>query len=124
VTESIKIPIINNYKLIVMLFGPIIAFKAAANHYFATINIINTMTGINLQKLYIACAPLIFVTLLYDNEVVRREILGKLTIWITVFNLSYISIVGLIAFFKKNLLSQKINVWSELVLLKQNIELF
>ena len=97
VTESVKIPVINNFRLVLMLIWPLIIYKSIATEYFMSTSIMDTVTGINYRKWCIFFFPLIlFLPLAFQNEVSRRDFSEMVTPWITVFNLLYITLIALL----------------------------
>lgn len=97
VTESVQIPIINNFRFIFMFLWLIVIFKVIANEYFAVSFILNDITGIDRRLLCLFLYPLIvYLALLYPNEIVRRAYLGKIVPYLLLFNLFYMTLIAII----------------------------
>jgi hypothetical protein len=45
--------------------------------------------------------------LMFDNEVVRRDFFSKVMPWVTLFNISYITLVAIFGIIKKKRLQEK-----------------
>ena len=101
VSESIQIPIINNFRFIFMALWTIVAFKTIANDYFAVSYILNDITGLNIKKICIYIYPfMIYLVLRFPDEVVRRKVAGTVIPWITIFDITYVTIIALLMMIK------------------------
>lgn len=103
VSESIKIPAITSFRFILMALWTLIIFKTAASQYYASTAIFNNLFK-KLDRKY-ACfllSPLIlFLPLLFENEVARRDFFSKAMPWVTLFNLFYITLIAILSAFKR-----------------------
>ena len=101
VAESFKIPVINNFRYIEMVIWITIAYKTMSIEFYAATKILNNITKIKRKKLCFLLLPIIFIFPLFmENEVLRRDIGGKVIPWITIFNIFYITIIALISLLK------------------------
>lgn len=100
VSEGIKLPEINNFRYILMIYWPLIIFRTVATEYYAAAVVMSSITGMDTRKWCILFFPVIFLALLFENEVQRRDFLNKVIPGVTIFNILYILLIGLIALFK------------------------
>lgn len=101
VSESIQIPIINNFRFIFMALWTVVAFKTIANDYFAVSYILNDITGLDRKKLCIYIYPImVYLALRFPNEVVRRKVANTVIPWIIIFDITYITIIALLMMVK------------------------
>ena len=109
VAESFKIPVVNNFRYVEMVIWIIIAYKTASIEFYAATQILNNITKIKRKTSCFILLPIIFICPLFTgNEVMRREIAGKVLPWITLFNIFYVTIIALLALLKdKNKLINK-----------------
>jgi spore germination protein len=109
VTESVKIPVINNFRFIYIFIWIIMAFKLVAIDIYFTSKIYNNITKLNMELFSIFLGLIIFITtFFFPNDVVQRKIAGKIMPWVTLYNIAYITTIALFAFFKdKNTLIDK-----------------
>jgi len=110
VAESFKIPVVNNFRFIEMVIWIIIAYKTVSIEFYASTKILNSITKIKRKTICFLLLPIIFIIPLFmENEVIRREIAGKVIPWITLFNISYVTIIALLTLLidKKKLINKK-----------------
>lgn len=101
VSESVQIPIINNFRFIFMALWTIVAFKTIANDYFAVSYILNDITAIDRKKLCIYIYPfIVYLALRFSNEVVRSKVANTVIHWIIIFDITYITIIALLMMIK------------------------
>ena len=101
VAESFKIPVVNNFRYVEMVIWIAIAYKTMSIEFYAATKILNNITKIKRKKLCFLLLPIIFIFPLFmENEVLRRDIGGKVIPWITLFNIFYITIIALISLLK------------------------
>lgn len=101
VSESIQIPIINNFRFIFMALWTSVAFKTIANDYFAISYILNDITGLDRKKLCIYIYPvMVYLALRFPNEVVRRKFSSTVIPYIIIFDLVYVTIIALLMMIK------------------------
>jgi hypothetical protein len=78
-----------------------IAYKTMSIEFYAATKILNNITKIKRKKICFLLLPIIFIFPLFmENEVLRRDIGGKVIPWITLFNIFYITIIALISLLK------------------------
>ena len=101
VAESFKIPVINNFRYIEMVIWITIAYKTISIEFYAATKILNNITKIKRKTVCFLLLPIIFIFPLFlDNEVIRREFLSKAMPWITLFNISYVTLIALLTLLK------------------------
>lgn len=97
VAESFKIPVINNFRYIEMVIWIAMAYKTMSIEFYAATKILNNITKIKRKKICFLLLPIIFIFPLFlENEVIRRDFGGKFIPWVTLFNITYITIIALI----------------------------
>jgi len=98
VAESFRIPVINNFRYVEIVVWIIIAYKTISIEFYATSKIFNNITKIKRKTICFSLLPVTFIFPLFlGNEVVRRELLSKILPWITLFNLTYITLIAVLA---------------------------
>lgn len=103
VSESVRIPVVNNFRFIIMIFWPFFIYKTVANEYFLSASIMDSITGIDYKKWCIFLSPIIlFLPILFENEIVRRNFSDSVTPFISIFNLSYITLIAIFVVKKSN----------------------
>ncbi|MBP2655183.1 MAG: hypothetical protein H6Q73_2752 [Firmicutes bacterium] len=107
VSEGIKLTGINNFRYILMIFWPLIIFRNATMVYYAAAAVMGSITGMANKKWCILFFPVIFLALLFENEVQRRDFIDKVIPWVTIFNVLYVLIISLIALVKNKRASRK-----------------
>ncbi len=101
ISESIQIPIINNFRFIFMALWTSVAFKTIANDYFAISYILNDISGLDRKKLCIYIYPVIvYLALRFPNEVVRRKFSSAVIPYIIIYALLYVTIIALLMMIK------------------------
>lgn len=101
VSESVQIPIINNFRFIFMALWTIVTFRTIANDYFAVSYILNDITGLDIKKICIYIYPfMVYLALRFPNEVVRRKVADTVIPWITIFDIAYVTIIALLMMIK------------------------
>ncbi len=103
VSESVKIPAITSFRFVYMAFWTLIIFKTATTQYYASTAVFNNLFNrIDRKYACLLLAPLIlFIPLLFENEVARRDLFSKLMPWVTLFNLFYITLLAVLAAIKR-----------------------
>lgn len=101
VSESVKIPIINNFRFIFMALWTIVTFKTIANDYFAVSYVLNDITGLDRKKLCIYIYPvMVYLALRFPNEVVRRKFASTVIPYIIIYALVYVTVIALLMMVK------------------------
>ncbi|MGV8984205.1 GerAB/ArcD/ProY family transporter [Clostridium sp.] len=103
VTESIGISAINNYRYIFMYVWSIISFKTISINSYASIFIIKDFVyKIEKKNIYFLMFPvLLYIALIYGNEISRQNISNNILPWYIIFNLVYMTTIALFIFFKE-----------------------
>jgi len=110
VGESFKIPVINNFRYIEVVIWIIIAYKTISVEFYASTKILNNIIKVKRKTICFLLVPFFFVFPLFmENEVMRRDILGKVIPWITLFNIAYVTIIALLTLLidKQKLINKK-----------------
>jgi len=108
VTESVKVPVVTNFRFIFMFLWSIILFKTICNEYYFITFVLSDVTRIKRKIINICIFPfLIYLSTLYGNEAQRREIISAIVPKLTLFNISFIVVIVLIIFVKKVLKNEK-----------------
>lgn len=102
VLHSVHLPLINNFTTIFMLFWNMIFLKSITNQYFIITLILNDFTKINMKKLCLFIFPLvIYFSLVFLNSDKFKEVFATSAVYFLIFNLSYVTILGILIFFKE-----------------------
>jgi len=97
VAESFKIPVVDNFRFIEMLIWIILAYKTVSIEYYAATKIFNNVTKIKRTTGSFLLLPIILILPMFlYNEVIRRDIAGMIISWVTIFGVSYITIIALL----------------------------
>ena len=110
VAESFKIPVVNNFRYIDMVIWIIIAYKTISVEFYAATKILNNITKIKRKTICLLLLPIVFIFPMFmGNEVMRREISGKVLPWITLFNIAYVTLIAFLTLLidKKKLINKK-----------------
>ncbi|MGH4121972.1 MAG: GerAB/ArcD/ProY family transporter [Clostridium sp.] len=110
VAESFKIPIVNNFRYVEIVIWITLAYKTVSIEFYAATKILNNITKMKRKTICFLLLPIIFIFPLFmGNEVMKREIAGKVIPWVTLFNISYVTIIALLTLLidKKNLINKK-----------------
>lgn len=102
VTEGANLPVLNSFRLVFLFLWSIVMFKIIANeHYAFTYILIDILKIKDKRKIYWITAPVaLYLCSIIKNEVQRRSILGDIVPKIVLFNIAYISIIGILIFIK------------------------
>lgn len=97
-SEIIDIPLINNFRFFFMILWSIILLKTIAIECFIIITILKDfMKKIDMKKICLIVYPvLVFLSLLYPNEIIRRDFLGKVIPITAVFPVIYATLIALL----------------------------
>jgi spore germination protein len=101
--ETINLPFINSFRFIFMYMWLIILFKTVINVYYSfTYGISNSFFRLNIKKICFIVYPFAFYAVnKIGNEAERRYFTGKVTNYIIIFNLIFLSILTIIVHFRK-----------------------
>ncbi len=102
-SDSIRIPIINNFRFIFISLWAFIALKCAATHYFAVSYSLNQqIKKISAPTFCLVLYPIIlWLTSLYHNPTTRADFIDKVIPMYVIFNLIYVSSICFLIIFKK-----------------------
>lgn len=110
VTESIVIPVINNFRFIFVFLWAIVIVKAVSNYYYYIVIGVSSNFNVPEKKVAAFVFPVvIIIASFYKNEIIRRYI-GNIIINSTVvFNVTYITVIYIMIHFKnkKKIVSSK-----------------
>lgn len=101
--EAINLPFINSFRFIFMYMWLIILFKTVINVYYSfTYGISNSFLKLNIKKICFIVYPCaLFAVNRIENEAERRYLAGKVTKYVIIFNLIFLSILAVIVHFRK-----------------------
>ncbi|MGK0467092.1 MAG: spore germination protein [Clostridium sp.] len=101
VSESFKIPVVNNFRYLEIVIWITVAYKTTSIEFYAATKILTNITNIKRKTICFLLLPIILIFPLFlDNEVMRRDVAGKIIPWITLFNIFYITIIALLSLLK------------------------
>ncbi|QOR34860.1 GerAB/ArcD/ProY family transporter [Clostridium sp. 'deep sea'] len=104
VYESIHIPIINNFRYVLMFVWILIIFKCIANFYFASAFSIKQFVKIETKKICIYIYPLmIYLSLQLSNNLLKEKILEFASPAFIIFNFIFLSLTALLILIKSKL---------------------
>lgn len=103
INETFNLPFINSFRFIFMFFWSLLIYKTIANLYYAlSYGLSNATIKFRIQKVCFFIYPFVlYIALNYGNEISRRDLIGKISPFITYYNLIYITILSIIIHFKK-----------------------
>lgn len=102
VSEGLKITVVNNFKTFFLVAWNLIQFKIIGTEYFFCAFSYSDITGIDRKKLAIYLFPLfVGLSILFLNSDVRRFFIDYYTPVIIVFNILYITLIGVLIAVKK-----------------------
>lgn len=103
IIESLRLPIINNFRFIVMFLWTFVSITAVSLDFYACELVVKSIYK-NLKRnvFYFLLVPvMVYISSLLSEEVKRREIVDDLTGIIFIFDVVYIFLMVLIVYFKK-----------------------
>lgn len=110
VFQSIHIPLINNFVTIFMVLWALVFFKSMTNQYFVIAFILKNFIKINIQKISFLIWPIVvYLSLLFSKEPKYSEYFNSLAVYILIFNISYVSIIGFLIFLKEKKIKNSYN---------------
>jgi spore germination protein len=103
IIESLRLPIINNFRIIVMYIWIFVSITAIALDFYACELVIKDLfSKLKRNIFYFLLVPVMFyISTLLDEEVKRREIVDDIVVKILIFNVFYILLMVLLVHFKK-----------------------
>lgn len=101
VADNIKVPIITNFRFLFVFLWNAIVIKIIINSYFIQSVILADIFSLNRRKASLLLFPvLIFIPMLFENEIIRKNIMGPVVPIISIFSLIYITLIALLIFIK------------------------
>jgi spore germination protein len=103
IIESLRLPIINNFRFIVMFIWTFVSITAVALDFYACELVIKDIfKKLKRNILYCLLVPvMLYISTLLSEEVKRRELMYEIVVILLMFNISYIFLMVLIVHFKK-----------------------
>jgi spore germination protein (amino acid permease) len=103
IIESFRVPIINNFRFVMMFLWVFVSVNSIAINYFICDMITrNLFIRVKRNIFYILSVPLIvYISMFLDEEVKRREYVGSIMLYILVFNIMYIALMFFKVYVKK-----------------------
>lgn len=102
VLHSVHLPLINNFVTIFMLFWNMIFLKSITNQYYIITLILNDFSKINIKKICLFIFPIvIYFSLIFLNSDKFKDAFAASAVYFLIFNLSYVTILALLIFFKE-----------------------
>lgn len=103
IIESLRLPIINNFRFILMFLWIFVSLTAVTVNYYACELIIkDLLKKLKRNVFYFLSVPLmLYISMLLSEEIKRREIIYTLASIISIFNVLYVLLMVLIVYFKK-----------------------
>ena len=104
VPKTIEIPVINNFRFIFIIIWALIICKTISNYYFAIALILKEFfKKIKIDKIIYAIFPLlVYISFIYENTVRVTDFLNYIIPRYTLFNITYVTIIALIIYLKKD----------------------
>ncbi|EJO5346364.1 GerAB/ArcD/ProY family transporter [Clostridium botulinum] len=103
VADSVKVPLINNFKYMFMFLWMQVIYKTISNEYYLFTYIFNDITKFDRKKMCIVLYPVfIYLSLMYKNPVSRAKFLNLIIPKVTIFNIAFLSLIALLIFLKKD----------------------
>ncbi|MFD3157002.1 GerAB/ArcD/ProY family transporter [Haloimpatiens sp. FM7330] len=105
VSESVIIPVINNFRYIFMSLWLLLMLKTLSTYYYLFtfgLNKLSNNISLNRKKLVILLYPLFFyISTKYGNPTMRRNLADMLIPIHVIFNTTYVSLITFITIIKK-----------------------
>lgn len=104
IVESIRNPILNNLRFLLLYFWTIVTLKSISLYfYFINEGLLHIFKRFKLKDFYLAIYVLILpLALRFKNEIMRREFSSKLISYSVLFNLIFITVIVIFTFIKKD----------------------
>ena len=102
VMGSVTITVVNNYRYIFMFLWSLVAFKSISINSYVSIYILKDFAyKIKINKIYFLMYPLlVYLAVMYGNEISRQSINESVTKWYIIFNLVYMTVIAVFVFLK------------------------
>jgi hypothetical protein len=103
IIESLRLPIINNFRFIVMFIWTFVSITATSVDFYACELVVKDIfKKLKRNILYFLLVPvMLYIAALLGDEVRRREIVYNLVYIIAIINILYILVIDLLVHFKK-----------------------
>jgi spore germination protein len=104
IIESLRLPIINNFRFIVMYLWIFVSITAVAIDYYACELVARDLFK-NLKRnifYFITVPGMLYISMLLKEEIERREIIQQITSYVLIFNVLYILLMVLTVYLKKD----------------------
>lgn len=103
IVESIRNPVINNLRFILLYFWTIVTLKSISLYYYFINEILaHTFKKFKIKEYYLLIYIVsIAIALTFKNEVMRREVSGKIISYLFLFNLIFITTIIIFTFIRK-----------------------
>lgn len=103
VSESLRLAVVNNFRVVFSFFWMAVALKSAANYYFASTficsNILKKVKRINIiGALYLI---IVSISLMLAETTVRNQVMKMVVGKVVLYNIFYITIIAVLIFIKK-----------------------
>jgi spore germination protein len=103
IIESFRVPIINNFRFVMMFLWVFVSINSISISYFICDTIIRSLFKRVKRKIFfILSVPImVCISMLFNEEVKRREYVESIMLYILVFNIIYAALIFLKAYIKK-----------------------
>ncbi len=102
VTDSVKIPLVTNFRFVFTYLWSLIIFKTISNEYYFAGLIISNVTKVDFKIINVMLYPImIFLAMKLGNETMRRKIGSLVVPWITLYSILFVLSIAVIIYAKK-----------------------
>lgn len=103
IIESVRNPLINNLRFILLYFWTILTLRSISIYYYFCNEILtHTFKNFKANNYYLILYIITgVIALTFKNEIMRREVTGRLIFYVTLINLISISTIVVFTFIKK-----------------------
>lgn len=98
---SIELSIVNNFRFVFMMFWLVVVVKIVLDYSYASVYAFNKVFYSKKIISYIYIFIIFGTSLLYGNEVVKRQYLSIITPRLVIFDLLYTGIIAIMTIFKE-----------------------
>lgn len=100
--NSIHVALFNDFVSVFMLIWTLVFLKSMSNQYFVVSFILKDFIKINLQKICLFILPVIVcLSLLFSSNPKYNDYFSASAVYILLFNIGYVTIIGLLIFIKQ-----------------------
>ncbi|HEY8892125.1 MAG TPA: endospore germination permease [Clostridium sp.] len=102
VTEGVNLPVLNSFRYIFLFLWSVTIFRTLSNYQYSVTYILSYILKVkDEKKVYCFTVPIIiYLCLKVGSEMHRRAFLGYIIPKVTLFNITYISIIAILIFIK------------------------